>query len=361
LAHKLQCLADMRSATLGIALLGVVAGLSHSGTARACGATPQPAYVVDAVGPTSADAPLNTPLFVYLREDPTGATDQDVPTALTLTIQGTDKTVALKPPGAPPDEVWVPVEPLEPETTYEARYSPGFEGEPDTVWTFTTGTETQPTFSLEGKLEVTLEPGTQTVVQCPEDACICGCSKEEQAAACTKIEVPVTNARVKLPRAVGGFSKRGGVIALTDDRPKEFSDITKHEPDPYLYAVTSYQQVDLDDSEVTEVLIPLPEAETPYRPCFAMLANDARGDIAVAEPLCLEESFPAETDGTVSPDGGSGPVPTTDDGLANDQKQPTGTSEGCSMSGASASQSASAWLALLGLVSVVQRRRRRHG
>lgn len=351
----------MRSATLGIALLGAVAGLSHSGSARACGATPTPAYVVDTVGPMSADAPLNTPLFIHLREDPTGATDQDVTTALTLTIQGTDKTVALKPPGAPPDEVWVPVEPLEPETTYEARYSPGFEGEPDTVWTFTTGTETQPTFSLEGKFEVTLEPGIQTVVQCPQDACICGCSEEEQAAACTEIEVPVTNARVKLPRAVGGFSTRGGVVALTNDEPKSFSDITKHEPDPHLFAVTSYQQVDLDDPDITEVLIPLPDAEAPYRPCFAMLANDARGDIAVAEPLCLEESFPAETGGTATPDGGSGPVPTTNDSLANDQKKPPSTSEGCSVANAGASKSAGVWLALLGVLSVAQRRRRRHG
>jgi MYXO-CTERM domain-containing protein len=343
----------MRTATLGIALLGVVAGLSHSGTARACGATPQPAYVVDTVGPTSADAPLNTPLFVYLREDPAAPTDQEVTPTLTLTIQGTDKTVALKPPGAPPDQVWVPVEPLESETTYEARYSAGFEGEPDTVWTFTTGTETQPTFSFEGKFEVTIEPGIQTVVQCPKDACICGCSEEEQAAKCTEVEVPVTNARLKLPRAIGGFSKRGGVVVLTNDQPDDFSDITKQEEtEPHVFAVASNQQVDLDDPDVTEVIIPLPEAETPYRPCFAMLANDARGDIALAEPLCLDETFPAAS---------NQPEATPDPHLVDDTIKPKGTSEGCSVGGTSSSQGTSAWLALLGLVSVVQRRRRRHG
>jgi MYXO-CTERM domain-containing protein len=339
-----------------------VAGLSHSGAARACGETPRPAYVVDTVGPTSADAPLNTPLFIHLREDPTALTDQEVTPTLTLTIEGTDEALAVNPPGAPPDEVWIPALPLEPRTTYEAHYHPGYEGAPDTVWTFTTGTETQPAFSLEGKLEVTLEPGTQTVFQCPKDACICGCSQEEQAAICTEMEVPVTNARVKLPRAVGGFSARGGVVALTDDEPEDFSDITKaHEPEPHVFAVTSYQQVDLDDPDVTEVLIPLPEAEKPYRPCFAMLANDARRDIALAEPLCLDEPFPADTGGSVTPNGGSGPEPTTNDGLANDQKKPTNTTEGCSTSGARSSQSASAWLALLGIASVVQRRRRRHG
>jgi MYXO-CTERM domain-containing protein len=299
-------------------------------------------------------------LFVHLREDPTASPGQEATPTLTLTIEGTDEALAVKPPGAPPDEVWVPVEPLEPETTYEAHYNLGYEGAPDTIWTFTTGTETQPALSLEGKLEVTLEQGTQTVLQCPKDACICGCSEEERAAACTELEVPVTNARVKLPRAVGGFSTRGGVVVLTDDKPYEFFRFTKDGPEPYLgLAVSSPHQVDLDDPDVTEVLIPLPEAETAYRPCFAFLAADARRDEATAQPLCLEESFPADTGGTVTPSGGSGPVATTHDDLANDQKKPTSTSAGCSLGGAPAGSGA--WLALLGLVSVVQIRRRRHG
>jgi MYXO-CTERM domain-containing protein len=349
----LRHLADMRSATLGIALLGVVAGLSHSGTARACGETPQPAYVVDTAGPTSTDAPLNTPLFVHLREDPTASPRQEATPTLTLTIAGTDEALPVQPPGYGPDQAWVPIEPLEPETTYEAHYNLGYEGAPDTIWTFTTGTETQPALSLEGKLEVTLEQGTQTVLQCPKDACICGCSEEDRAAACTQSEVPATNARVKLPRAAGGFSKRGGVLVLTDDRPYDFSRATRDTPEPYLgLAVSRPHQVDLDDPDVTELLIPLPEGETAYRPCFAFFAADARGDEATAESLCLDETFPAagEPEPTSNPHG---------NGLVDDTIKPTSTSKGCSLGGAPAGSGA--WLALLGLVSVVQRRRRRHG
>lgn len=352
MAHKLQPLARMRSATLGIALLGLVAGLSHAGTAQACGASPEPVYVVDTAGPTSTDTPLNAPLFVYLREEPTASPGQALAPSLTLTIEGSDETMAVESRGYGPELVWVPVETLEPETTYEAHFNPGYEGVPDTIWTFTTGTETQTVLSLEGKLEVTLEGGTQTVWQCPQNACPCGCSEAEMAAACTTVEVPVTNARVKLPRTVDGFSKRVGTVVLTDDQPYDFSIPTKGASEPYWgNNVSSSHYVDLDDADVTELLIPLPEGETAYRPCFAFAAGDARGDQAV-QSLCLDETFPAATDepaATPDPKG---------DGLANDQIKPKSTSEGCSLSRAPAGSGG--WLALVGLLSALQRRRRRH-
>lgn len=177
---------------------------------------------------------------------------------------------------------------------------------------------------------------------------------------CTEVQVPATNARVLLPRAVNGFSKRVGTLVLTDDQPYDFSVLTKDTPAPYWgNQVSSSHYVDLDDPDAVELLIPLPEAETAYLPCFAFAASDARGDQAV-QSLCLDESFPT-AGGTVTTGGGSGPVPTTNDGLANDQKKPPSTSEGCSVGRTGSSQGPSRWLALLGLLSVVQRRRRRHG
>ena len=347
----------MRTATLGIALLGLVAGLTRSGNARACGATPEPIYLVDTAGPTSTDAPLNTPLFVNLREDPTVEPEEDQgrsPT-LILTVEGTDEALAVKTPGAGPEEVWIPVEPLEPETTYQVRYNVGYAGAPDTSWTFTTGTETRAALSLEGELEVTFEPGTQTLSQCPQGACPCGCSAEEQAAMCTETEVPVTNARVKLPRVIGGFSRRGGAVVLTDEKPYVLR--PAKDAEPYSHAVQVSRQVDLDDPEVVDVLIPLPEAETAYHPCFVFLANDARRDEATVQ-LCLEESLPA-TGGTNTTSGGSGNFPATPDN-GNDVVRSSETSKGCNVGNASPSRGASGWLALLGLVSVAQRRRRRH-
>lgn len=352
MAHKLQRLDRMRSASLGIALLGLVAGLSHAGTAQACGASPEPVYVVDTAGPTSTDTPLNAPLFVYLREEPTASPGQPLAPSLTLTIEGSEETMAVESRGYGPELVWVPVETLDPETTYEAHFNPGYEGAPDTIWTFTTGNGTQTALSLEGRLEVTLEQGAQMVWQCPKNACPCGCSEAAMATACTSVEVPVTNARVRLPRTVDGFSKRVGTVVLTDDQPYDFSIPTKGGPEPYWgNNVSSSHYVDLD-TDVTELLIPLPEGETAYRPCFAFAAGDARGDQAV-QSLCLDETFPAATN---EPEASPGP---NGDDLANDQKKPPSTSEGCSLS--SAPSGSGAWLALLGLLSVAQHRRRRRG
>src|SRR5205085_11134414 len=146
----------------------------------------------------------------------------------------------------PPRLTWIPIESLEPETTYEAHFNSGYEGVPDTIWTFTTGRESAPPLSLEGHLEVTFEPGTDTVQTCPPPN---PCGYDE--ASCTSQIVQVTKPRVKIPRAIGGFPGRTGDVWPTDDMPYDFSPTSKTAPPPYagLY-VSVVGRVDLDDPSV---------------------------------------------------------------------------------------------------------------
>jgi hypothetical protein len=90
--------------------------------------------------------------------------------------------------------------------------------------------------SLTGKLQVTLEPGTDPIMDCSNaNDCGGGCLASGT--------MTVTKARVKLPRVAGGFAKRSGRLLLTDDTPRYLSvdfDATPH-------AVNVGQIVDLED------------------------------------------------------------------------------------------------------------------
>jgi MYXO-CTERM domain-containing protein len=336
-------------ARLLTAVAGILAaGLAHGSTARACGATAPPFYVVERQAPTSAAAPLNTPLLVTLTEEPSGPADDGFAPTLTLTKAGSDLAVELKPLGGLPTLSWIPVAPLEPETTYEAHFNPGYEGIPDTIWPFTTGTESAPPLSLEGELHVTLESGVEAVDVC--NPCVNKCGNEGDCAAACRVEFQnVTKARVTLPRAVNGFAQRTGALWLTDDKPYDFSEITKTLPEPYRGAnVSVLTYADLDDPNITEVSITLPEAELAYKPCFAFEATDARSDRAAAAPLCLDAPFPAANQAEPDPN-------QPGDGLANDIIKPR-TSSGCSVGHPTAS--GSAWLAALAVMGLTRKRRR---
>ncbi len=338
----------MKAVHIGVGLAAVVAGLGHSGAALACGASAPPYYVVEQQAPTGASAPINVPIVVTLRIDPNGPVGENFSPALSLTKAGSDVLVQLKPLGGLSTLTWVPVQPLEPDTTYEAHFNPGYEGIPDTIWPFTTATKAAPTLSLDGQLQVSLESAVESVATCP---CTPGCGNQgDCAGACSNQLVNVTKARVVFPRALYGFAERAGAVWLTDDKPYEFFPFSKTGPKPYQgNNVSTVAYADLDDPDVTEVLITLPEGEAPYKPCFAFDATDARGDQATAQPLCLDELFPAGTaseDPTVvDPDDGH-------DGLAHDMKQPSRTSSGCSVGRAGYS---GAWLVSLGLLGLMRR------
>lgn len=338
----------MKSATWGIAVLGLLAGLGQSRDAEACGASPTPFYVVASQAPAGKGTPLNAPLVVLLREEPTIPEGPQLAASLTLTKQGADEAVALRALGYGLEQAWIPVEQLEPETTYAARFNTGYEGIPDTTWTFTTGTEATPALSLEGALQATLEQGMGVFQSCPPNACPCGCSDADRAASCTSLEIPVTRARVKLPRAVDGFAGRAGTLYVTDDKPYDVSPPAKTAPEPYTGQNVSISQfVNLDDANVTEVVIDLPEEDLDYQPCFAFSARDARGDQATIESVCLDEVVPGYAQPSANPDNG--------DDVAIDDVDTTSTSEGCSLSAAPSGNGA--WLALVALLSVVRRHR----
>jgi hypothetical protein len=59
---------------------------------------------------------------------------------LTLLVRGTAEAIAVRAIGIAPHLVWVPEEPLEPGTSYEAHFNTGYEGRPDSIWEFTTET-----------------------------------------------------------------------------------------------------------------------------------------------------------------------------------------------------------------------------
>lgn len=338
----------MRIGAWGVLLGGVAALLLQTGAAAACGATAPPFYIVQEQAPTSTTAPLNTPLVVTLVPDTSGPVAESFNPTLTLMRGGSADSIELKSLGGLLTLTWVPVAPLDAETSYEAHFNPGYEGIPDTIWTFTTGTESTPPLSLEGALEVTLESGTDTVLQCPAGAqSKCG---PDTAAGCKDVEIEVTKARVKIPRATGGFAARSGALWLTDDLPYDFSRETKSVPPPYQGKnVSLAQYADLDDANVVDVLITLPTEEVAYQPCFAFAASDGRGDEAFSEPLCLDQPIPPLADeGT----GGSAATP---GGLGNDIKKPPQTSEGCSMS--HGQRARHAWLAALALLGLLRRNR----
>jgi len=333
----------MRTGAFGVLACGIAVGFMQTGAALACGASAPPFYVVKQQSPVSAATPLNTPLVVTVIEDADGPVVDSFNPSLTLTKADSDLAIELKALGGLTTLSWVPLDALEPETTYEAHFNPGYEGIPDTIWTFTTGTESTPALSLEGKLEVTLEPGSTTVYTCPNTLNPCGPSDNT---GCPSQVVEVTQARVKIPRAVSGFPERLGTVTLTDDLPFDFSPPSKTGPEPYRgQNVSVTQYVNLDDPSLSEVLITLPDEAAPYKPCFAFAASDARGDQAIAEPLCLD--VPAS------------PVVTENDGdpgLGNDMKK-SGTSEGCNVGRAPSSNSA--WLGLLVPLAIIRGRRRR--
>ena len=320
------------SGALAAALL---VGVTRSAVAFACGPSAPPYYIDDHHAPSGTGTPLNAPIVVTLREDPSGPVSDSFNPQLTLTKAGSDLAVELKALGGAPTLVWVPVEPLEPETAYQVHFNPGYEGIPDTSWPFTTGTEPAPALSLEGKLEVTFEPGTDTLYTCTG---VCG--------GCTSEVVGVTKARVKIPRAFDGFPRRFGSLWLTDDKPYDFSQASKTAAEPYQGRnVSVVEYADLDDPSVTDVLITVPHEELAYKPCFAFAASDARGDQATIEPLCL--------DAPVSPlvdENHDHPA------LTEDPKK-SGTSRGCSLGTNPSSDGA--WLVLLAPLALLRGSRRR--
>lgn len=323
------------SAVVGSAML-----LAHSAAALACGEADEPYYVVSEQLPSGDGVPLNAPLIVDLEESANGPAEPHLSPSLTLTVDGSDDALELKAVGREPHLVWVPTQPLAPNTNYEAHFNPGYEGLPDSIWNFTTGDETTPPIALEGELSATLERGIDPTFECPK--CFGDCTQTGQR--------DVTHALVTLPRVKDGFVGYSGQLWLTDNTPYDFSEPTKGESGPNLGHVVSLEATvsfDDDGKPLLPVQMTLPEEDEAYRPCFALRVFDERGDTAIAESFCLAETFPRS-----SPD--SNPV--DDEPVLTDHE--SSTSAGCSFGVASTSDSSAAF-ALLGLAALTRRRRSR--
>ncbi|MES1188994.1 MAG: hypothetical protein ABUL60_34580 [Myxococcales bacterium] len=338
----------MRAVRLLVLASGFATALLHGRSALACGASPTPYYVVEQEAPKGDTTPRNAPLVVELKADASGPVDTGFFPTLTLTRAGSDVAIELKSLGmVPPRLSWRASESLEPETAYEAHFNSGYEGIPDTIWTFTTGLDSAPPLSLEGQLEVAFEPGVDTVYTCPSPN-PCG---NDTAASCTSQVVQVTKARVKIPRAIGGFPRRTGELWLTDDMPYDFSPDSKTAPEPYQgQNVSKVEYVDLDDPSVQDVLLTVPDPGVAYRPCFAFSASDGRGDQATIQPLCLEApAVPVSNEGGAGGSGG--------DSADDSQESRPRTSRGCNFRAGSGGTDSSAWLASLSLLLLLRRRR----
>lgn len=333
-----------RSHRVCLSLLALV-GLLRAEPAQACGASPTPRYTVLDMSPLSTDAPLNAPIVLRLGKN---VTDSDAPPltpSLYLRASTSDETTAVSASslglGSDGELSFVPEANLPPNTTFAATFHTGQEtasaDQPaGTTWSFRTGSETAPGLSLEGALSVTLEPGEDNALECPNN---CGCTATGPAFA-------VTKARVKLPRLVGGFPTQRAELWLTDNAPATF--LAPHDIGSGSRMVQLGGQLRPEELEAGEAVWTVPEEETPYKPCFAFQAFDARGDVAQAQSLCLDEYFPS-----VTQSGGLGTAGSTGATSSKDRAD-THTSSACSF--APAARGFQAWLPALLLLGGFSRR-----
>lgn len=313
--------------------------LGHAGAALGCGVSPLPYYVVDTEWPTGDAVPRNAPLVVELAAQVDGPTNAVLNPKLVLTLRGEAVEIPTRALGAAPRLVWIPNAALAPDATYQAHFNSGYEREPDTMWEFTTGDAVAEPLSLQGKLVVTLESGTDPIVECG----LCGTNCVEKG------QRLVTKARVKLPVVQDGVGARSGELWLTDDTPRDLSLPEKADvasaPEVHLVSLASYVSFDDAGLATRDVLVTLPEEADPYVPCFALRVTDDRGDSAVAESLCLNRQFSSRS--------------TESDGLDRDpgDGEQASTRSGCSFAPAS-SQNArgSSVLALACAMAALRRR-----
>jgi uncharacterized protein (TIGR03382 family) len=305
---------------------------------------------VDRLSPQGEAVALNAPLIVELLET---TSDSDAPPPLpelSLSVVGSDEVVRVPATSSTRGTrlSFVPTEPLLPDTTYHATFRTGqlLDGVPpvepsSATWEFTTARTAAPALELHGELRVTLEQGQDPIYSCTTD-CGGGCVQTGSQA--------VTKARVKVPELLGGFgAKFSSVLLLSDDTPGSFEAPSKTEPEPQSeHAVWREQLEQLDPSAPADILITLPLETQPYQPCFAFKVWDDRGDEALADPVCLDDTFPS----VQPPLGNAGSMGHP---LVDDTIKPRSKSSSCSASGASGGVP-SALALLVGLAALSRRR-----
>ncbi|QRK11317.1 hypothetical protein JQX13_15305 [Archangium violaceum] len=254
-----------------------------------------------------------------------------------LTVTVTDGETGVVVPGklrswwgAPAGVAWQPDNPLLPNRRYELvgelrqSHARPAEAQGPTALreTFSTGTQVSPPLELLGGLDVSLESFEKDKLDCGgpySGSCDCRKVGTERG----------TRARVRVPEVRGGaaLGTYHFELWISDRTPYRFD-----EPDQHLEHDVSQGIWGVNSSGgPAETLIPMPEHDDSYTPCFAWRVRDPAGHILEGTPVCLKE--------TVEPPG----------------------LLGCAVAGGTASTRTTAFLALLGTLTLMWRVRRRWG
>ncbi|WNG48631.1 hypothetical protein F0U60_34355 [Archangium minus] len=226
--------------------------------------------------------------------------------------------------GASSGVAWLPDNPLLPNRRYElvgslqqsiARPTEA-QGPTELHETFSTGTQVSPPLELLGGLDVSLESFEKDKRDCDGS---CDCRKVGTETG--------TRAKVRVPEVRGGdaLGTYHFEIWITDRTPYQFNKPDQHLEHDVLHGVWGVNS----SGEPAETLIPMPEHDDSYTPCFAWRVVDPAGHILEGTPLCLKE--------TVDPPG----------------------LLGCAVAGGAARTRNTAFLALLGTLSLMWMVRRR--
>jgi hypothetical protein len=316
--------------------------------AAACLA-PAQTYTLDGAypAPDASNVPTNAPLVLHMVAPPAGVFVDGGLTSTPLSDATAHEVVPVIAMALGPRDAqvfsFVPVQPLQPHTTYvvDLGKPPGTSGptatSPNVTWQFTTGESPAAALRLKGDLSISYEPGTDPHYDCSDGQSLCGpCTIDGN--------VNVTKARVALPASFDGFSAQGVQAALRvyepllDGKTGAWTEIN-----PIIIA-----------GEVGEALVtmPLRDDGMAYAPCFQFEVTDA-GGVRTTQLQCLDAPFPLP-EGTTLGAVGEGAM---DDNTASSSAPPTRTSTACSFARPARGASTSAFM--IGMLLLTAGRRLR--
>jgi hypothetical protein len=183
--------------------------------------------------------------------------------------------------GAGASVAWRPLAPLPPNATFRVEGSvesraprpANAVGETTLRFQFATAAAPAPPLRLAEGMRVVLETYDHQLQDC--GPCGGGCTP--------KASIRGLRARVSIPTAEGGYTPDGygAWLWLSDDRPHEL-------PDGRGGALVNPGGFEtVAPGRPTEVLLPIPEEDQAYAPCFSLRVFDPSGHFADAPPLCL--------------------------------------------------------------------------
>lgn len=297
---------------------------------NACGGSPSPVWTISDTTPSdgATDVPYNTGVVVFgeawLYPGSNFYVELDV-TEVDETSETSDGGVMGTPVTGrfiqwyadPPAAVWVPDEPLAPNTTYgvETYVSEDVQGElppevtgPTSVnFRFTTGTKAYEELLLEGEMQVEIDAYDAELTECL-DNCGANCNVVGTRRA--------LRATITLPTVMGGAAGGyQGWFSYSDDNPMVFDGPGEGRPQDE-GEISLSRSVYFAGGDPVVIEQEIIEEGRAYSPCFALNAWDSAGQ-AVSQTVCLDAFSPedrlVELDGADQKDAGTEPPDTSDD------------------------------------------------